>query len=210
MFEKLFVDASAFLNIYNDFIGYQIGLDIPFDTIVLFPGAPPSAIRNFTKTKVYRVASNSQEIVTSRGFAIGLNYYFQKYYSFNGNYSFNELVTSVKDDIVPAFNTPKHKYNVGISGRDIPLGSGKNSLGFNVNYKWIQGFVFEGSPQFTGAIPTYDLVDVQVNYTLAKQNLVIKAGASNALNNKQFQTYGGPRIGRMAYLTLTYDFKSKI
>ncbi len=79
-----------------------------------------------------------------------------------------------------------------------------------MNYKWIQGFVFEGSPQFTGAIPTYDLVDVQVNYTLVKQNLVIKAGASNALNNKQFQTYGGPRIGRMAYLTLTYDFKSKI
>lgn len=209
LFEKLFVDASAFLNIYNDFIGYQIGLDIPLDTF-LIPGLPPTVTRDFAKTKVYRVASNSQEIVTSRGFALGLNYYFQKYYSFNGNYSFNELVTSVKDDIVPAFNTPKHKYNVGISGRDIPLGSGKNSLGFNINYKWIQGFVFEGSPQFTGAIPTYDLVDVQVNYTLAKQNLVIKAGASNALNNKQFQTYGGPRIGRMAYLTLTYDFKSKI
>jgi iron complex outermembrane receptor protein len=51
------------------------------------------------------------------------------------------------------------------------MGSGKNTLGFNVNYKWIQGFIFEGSPQFTGLVPTYDLVDAQVNYTCLKQNL---------------------------------------
>jgi iron complex outermembrane recepter protein len=197
------------VNVYNDFIGFQIGLDIPVDTVVLFPGDPPTPVRNFAKTKVFRVAANSQEIVTSRGFALGLNYYFKKYYSFNGNYSYNELVTNVTDDIVPAFNTPKHKYNVGFSGRDIPV-NGNNTLGFNVNYKWIQGFIFEGSPQFTGSIPTYDLVDVQCNYTMPKQHLTLKVGASNALNNKQFQTYGGPRIGRMAYLTLTYDFKAKI
>ncbi len=210
LFEKLFLDASAFINFYNDFIGFQIGLDIPVDTLVLFPGGPPTPSRDFTKTKVYRVAANSSETVISRGFALGYNYYFGKFYSFNGNYSYNELVTNSADNIVPAFNTPKHKYNVGISGRDIPLGNGKNVLGFNLNYKWIQGFIFEGSPQFTGAIPTYDLVDAQVNYTLPKQNLVFKLGASNALNNKQFQVYGGPRIGRMAYVSVTYDFKSKI
>jgi iron complex outermembrane recepter protein len=210
LFEKLFLDASAFVNIYNDFIGFQIGLDIPVDTLILFPGGPPTPSRDFTKSKVYRVAANSSETVISRGFAFGLNYYFGKYYSFNGNYSYNELVTNSEDNIVPAFNTPKHKYNVGISGRDIPLGGGNNVFGFNVNYKWIEGFIFEGSPQFTGAIPTYDLVDAQVNYTLPKQNLVFKMGASNALNNKQFQVYGGPRIGRMAYISVTYDFKSKI
>jgi outer membrane receptor protein involved in Fe transport len=210
LFDNLFIDVSGFLNIYNDFIGYQIGLDIPVDTIVLFPGGPPTPSRDFAKTKVFRIAANSAEVVVSRGMALGYNYYFKKYFSFNGNYSYNELVTSVNDDIVPAFNTPKHKYNVGISGRDIPLGKGQNVLGFNINYKWIQGFIFEGSPQFTGFIPDYDLVDVQVNYSLIKQNLVFKLGASNALNNKQFQTYGGPRIGRMAYFSITYDFKQKI
>ncbi len=210
LFDKLFLDASAFINIYNDFIGYQIGLDIPIDTLVLYPGGPPTASRDFTKTKVYRVAANSSETVISRGFAFGYNYYFGKFYSFNGNYSYNELVTNSADNIVPAFNTPKNKFNVGISGRDIPTGSSNNVLGFNLNYKWIEGFVFEGSPQFTGNIPTYDLIDVQMNYTLPKQNLVFKIGASNALNNKQFQVYGGPRIGRMAYVSVTYDFKSKI
>lgn len=201
LFEKLYVDASIYFNRYDDFIGYQIGMDIPF--------SQPFNIPQFNRIQVYRVAANSEEVVTSRGLALGLNYYFGKYYAFNGNYSYNELVTDVQDNIVPAFNTPKNKYNVGISARDIPV-NGRNTLGFNVNYKWIQGFIFEGSPQFTGLIPDYDLVDVQVNYNLPKQNLTVKAGASNALNNKQFQTYGGPRIGRMAYLTITYDFKSKI
>lgn len=209
LFEQLYVDASAYFNRYRDFIGYQIGLDIPYDTVRV-PGLDPFISRNLVKAKIYRVAANSQEIVTSRGFAVGLNYFFEKYYAINGNYSYNELVTQVEDKIVPAFNTPKHKYNIGISGRDIPLFSSRNTLGFNVNYKWIEGFTFEGSPQFTGYIPTYDLVDAQVNYTLVDQNLVFKLGASNALNNKQFQTYGGPRIGRMAYFSVTYDFKQKI
>ena len=119
-------------------------------------------------------------------------------------------MTSVNDDIVPAFNTPKNKYNLGLSARDIPVGSRRNTLGFNVNFKWIEGFIFEGSPQFTGFVPTYSLVDAQINYNLPKYYLTLKGGASNILNNKQFQTYGGPRIGRMAYLTITYDFKTKI
>lgn len=210
LFDKLFLDASYFYNIYDDFIGYQIGLKIPVILVELIPGFPPTPIRQFTNIKAVRVSANSDKIVNSQGFALGFNYYFGRYYSLNGNYSYNNLITQVDDDIVPAFNTPKNKYNIGISGRDIPTGSGKNTLGFNLNYKWIQGFTFEGSPQFTGIIPTYDLMDAQINYTIPKLNLVIKTGASNVLNNKQFQTYGGPRIGRMAYLSITYDFKSKI
>lgn len=209
LFDKLYVDASYYFNRYTDFIGYQIGFLIPFRYVIIIPDQPPVRLPDIASARVLRVAANSDEVVNSQGFALGLNYYFSKYYAVNGNYSYNNLTTDVKDNIIPAFNTPKHKYNVGISGRDMPLGSGKNTLGFNVNYKWIQGFTFEGSPQFTGLIPDYSLLDAQVNYTMPKQNIVIKAGASNLLNNLQFQTYGGPRIGRMAYVSVTYDFKNK-
>ncbi|MBK9736694.1 MAG: TonB-dependent receptor [Saprospiraceae bacterium] len=209
LFEKLFVDASYYYNIDNDFIGFQIGVKVRRVRVEIIPDLLYDTIRQITNIQAYRIAANSDQIVNSQGFAIGLNYYFSKYYSFNGNYSYNNLVTNVNDDIIPAFNTPKNKYNLGFSGRDIPLGPGKNTLGFNVNYKWIEGFIFEGSPQFTGLVPTYTLVDAQLNYTLPKQNLTVKLGASNILNNLQFQTYGGPRIGRMAYLTITYDFKFK-
>jgi hypothetical protein len=39
--------------------------------------------------------------------------------------------------------------------------------------------------------------------------MTFKLGAANLLNNQQFQTYGGPRIGRMAYLSMVYDFAKK-
>lgn len=207
LFERLFLDASYFYNIYNDFIGYQIGLLVPVDTI---SHNPLLVTPRFGGIEVLRVSANSKEVVNSQGFALGLNYYFGRYYSLNGNYSYNNLITKSKDDIVPAFNTPKNKFNIGIAARDIPIRWQKNTLGFNVNYKWIQGFKFTGSPQFTGDIPTYDLVDCQLNLTMPKYNAVLKVGASNALNNKQFQTYGGPRIGRMAYISVVYDFKKKI
>jgi hypothetical protein len=42
-----------------------------------------------------------------------------------------------------------------------------------------------------------------------KLNTTFKLGASNILDNKVFQTYGGPRIGRLAYISATYEFKKK-
>ena len=33
-----------------------------------------------------------------------------------------------------------------------------------------------------------------------------RTGLKAAFNNAQYQTYGGPRIGRMAYVGLTYNF----
>ena len=86
-----------------------------------------------------------------------------------GNYSWNKLIQSAKDDpIIPAFNTPEHKFNIGFSARDLVLNIGERKIkyiGFNINYKWIEGFLFEGSPQFTGQIPTYDLLNAQINFT---------------------------------------------
>lgn len=210
LFDRLYVDLSFYYNVYNDFIGFQIGLDIPQDKIEPFPGGDSITIFRFAETEVFRIAANSTETVTSRGSSLGLSYYFGKYYSLNGNYSYNELITDVQDDIIPAFNTPRHKFNIGITARNIPLGNKGNFLGFNINYRWIEGFIFEGSPQFTGFVPTYDLVDAQINYFIPKRHLTFKLGASNLLNNLQFQTYGGPRIGRMAYMTITYDFVSKV
>jgi len=207
LFGKLYVDAGYYYNIYDDFIGYNIGLTLPFERVEIFPGVF-TFFPDFERLKVFRVASNASDRVTSQGVAIGLNYYFRDYFMLQGNYSWNQLNTKSDDPIVPAFNTPEHKINFGISGRDIPAW-GKNKFGFTVNYKWIDSFIFEGSPQFTGVIPSYELLDAQVNLTVSRLNTVFKIGASNILNNMQFQTYGGPRIGRMAYVSVVYDFRKK-
>ena len=146
--------------------------------------------------------------MTTQGVSIGLNYYFAPKFVIKGNYSWNKLNTQTDDPIIPAFNTPEHKYNLGINGRDFTI-AGIKHVGFNINYKWIQGFIFEGSPQFTGLVPTYDLLDAQINVRIPNIHSTFKLGASNLMNNKQFQTYGGPRIGRLAYFQITYDFNKK-
>jgi iron complex outermembrane recepter protein len=201
LFENTYMDASYYFSSYDDFLGFVIGVESEFDNLTGLP----------QNVQAYRYAANSTNTVTTQGFSIGLNYYFKKYYMLAGNYSWNKLnKLDVDDPIIPAFNTPEHKYNISISGRDVVIKLGNKKIqnfGFNVNYRWVDSFIFEGSPQFTGEIPSYGLVDAQVNYTFKKLDSTLKLGASNIFNNKVFQTYGGPRIGRMAYISLVYDFK---
>lgn len=199
--DDLYIDASYYYNIYDDFLGFRVGLDVEFNEIGL-----PSDV------EVLRASANAASQVTTQGFAIGLNYYFKRYYQLSGNYTWSKLNTETDDEIIPAFNTPEHKFNVSFSGKDVPLAFGNfrtNNLGFNINYKWIDSFLFEGSPQFTGIIPRYDLLDVQVNYEFKKINTTLKVGASNILENLHFETVGGPLVGRLAYVKLTYEFKKK-
>ena len=200
LLNRIYFDATYYYSFYRDFIGFNLGVSSSFDQTTGLPRG----------TQVYRVAANATDEVTTQGFSIGMNYYFLNYFVLNGNYSWNKLNTQSDDPIIPAFNTPEHKYNIGISGRDIVLNLGGlriNNLGFSINYKWIEGFLFEGSPQFTGFIPTYDLLDAQINWKAKKINSTFKLGASNILDNQTFQTYGGPRIGRLAYFSVLYDFK---
>lgn len=202
LIEKLYLDATYYYSFYTDFIGFNIGVDTRFD----------NTFGTLVAAQAYRVAANAQEQVTTQGFSIGTNYYFGNYFVFNANYSWNKLNTVTDDPIIPAFNTPEHKYNIGISGRNVPLNLGFlriPNFGFSINYKWIDGFIFEGSPQFTGPIPSYDMLDAQINWNVKRLNSTFKLGASNILNNETFQTYGGPRIGRLAYFSVLYEMKKK-
>jgi outer membrane receptor protein involved in Fe transport len=201
-FDQLFLDATYYYSFYRDFIGYNLGVDATFDRLTGLP----------SRVQAYRVAANATDQVTTQGFSIGANYYFSNYYVLNGNYSWNKLNTESDDPIIPAFNTPEHKFNLGVAGRDIPLRIGGlriNNFGFNVNYKWIDTFIFEGSPQFTGEIPQYEMVDAQVNWRSTKWNTTFKLGASNLLDVQTFQTYGGPRIGRLVYFSVLYEWKKR-
>ncbi len=203
LFNRVYVDASYYYSFYHDFIGYKLGADAKFDNT-----SRPIAVQ------VYRVAANAKDKVTTQGFAMNYNYYFAKYFTFAGNYSWNRL-NQIKesDSIIPAYNTPENKFNISISARDLE-GKLFNKInitgwGFNINYKWVQGFIFEGSPQFTGFVPAYDMVDAQINYHYQKWKTTFKLGASNLFNKKFFQVYGGPYIARLAYFSILIDLKKQ-
>jgi outer membrane receptor protein involved in Fe transport len=217
LFKRFFVDLNYFHSWYTNFIGFQFGVDVTFDP------SNPNFVRNI---QALRVAANAEGLVTTQGFNAGLNYYLDDHLTLTGNYSFNQinltpgnnlinrtfygdLVERSRevDPIVPAFNTPEHKFNLGINGRNYqPFKSQNHKLGFAITFKWVEGFIFEGSPQFTGFIDSYYLIDAQVSYIIPDWHSTFKLGASNITNNLVFQVYGGPRVGRLAYFSWTFEW----
>jgi iron complex outermembrane recepter protein len=196
LFKHIYIDASYYFSFYKYFIGYKLGIDLEYDSLTKFPLA----------VQAYRVATNSEDLVTTQGFSAAISYFFKKHYTLSGNYSWNVIdLRGADKEIIPAFNTPAHKFNLGFSGRDIPIKSVKH-WGFSANYKWVQGFTFQGSPQFTGDIPSYGMLDVQINKAVPKIYCTFKVGASNVLNNKVYLVYGGPRVGRLAYFSILFEF----
>ncbi|MBK5285030.1 MAG: TonB-dependent receptor, partial [Bacteroidia bacterium] len=200
LFKSIYVDLAAYYSWYRNFIGYKIGASVDY--------VPQSNL--FNVHHIYRVAANANDEVTTRGVAIGLNYYFRKFFMLNVNYSYNVLDRKGSTDpLIPAYNTPKNKYNIGFGGRDIDVTLFNkvhlHNFGFGINYKWVEGFEFEGSPQFTGYVPTYDFWDAQINYHARKIFTTFKAGASNLLDNRKFTVYGGPYSGRIAYVSILFE-----
>lgn len=197
---KFYVDLNYYYSEYTDFIGFNVGLDLPYTPDIFLPTS------NF---RALRVAANAVGKVITQGAGIGVNYYFLKNYALTTNYSWNKLLSGEDDPIIPAFNTPEHKVNIGVNARDLNTNLGLFRLknwGFGMNYKWIEGFIFEGSPQFTGFVPTYYMIDAAVTANFKKINTSVKLGASNLTDNRVFTAYGGPFIGRMAYISVIYEW----
>ena len=193
---KINIDLSTYYSYYEDFIGYKIGFDPKFNNILT---------NEIIGGQVYRIATNAKTDVTTMGTSFGINYFFKDKYTLGFNYSFNQLNKKDNSDpIIPAFNTPKNKFNLSIGGSQLEYKKIKN-VSFNVNFKWIEGFVYEGSPQFTGDVPTYWMLDAMISKEIPNYHIQIKLGASNLTNNLALQVYGGPRIGRMAYISLLFD-----
>lgn len=197
---KLFIDINYYFSWYTNFIGYKIGA---------LPNWPEGSNAPTDNPIVYRVATNSKDIVTTNGFTGGVNYFYKKYLGFAANYSYNKLDRrGSTDPLIPAFNTPEHKYNIGINGREFTITFGEirtNYWSYGINYKYQTGFIFEGSPQFTGFVPSYYMVDAQISKKVPAWYCTMKLGANNITDNQVIQVYGGPRIGRLAYFSVTFD-----
>ena len=208
LFDKLYIDANYYYSKYTDFIGYKIGAKY----VTLQDDTTTGAYEISTPSiQAYRMAANAENTVTTQGASIGLNYFISTQFTLNGNYSWNKLnENGTEDPIIPAYNTPEHKYNLGFSARDLHFSSEYMILrnyAFNINYKWVEGFKYEGSPQFTGTVPTYNLLDMQISKKIPKHHITTKLGSSNLLNNQHFEVYGGPYIGRMTYISLLFELK---
>lgn len=205
---KLLVDAYYYYSIYKDFIAeIDFTQAVPNGLTGANPGsgsqAQRDAIVNGTvATQRYGFDINADGEVKSQGWAVQLDYTLDGGYFIGGNVAYNELIS--QDDLLAqgfraSYNTPKYRFNVKFGNRKVT-----DRIGFNINYRWQQAFLWESSFG-VGIIPDYGSLDAQVSYRLPEWKSVIKLGASNLLNERYITSFGNPSVGGIYYLQITFD-----
>jgi outer membrane receptor protein involved in Fe transport len=153
--------------------------------------------------KLIQMPTNAKQHVDAYGASIGLNYYIWKNLVGSFNYTYSDLnAKNLSDPIIPGFNTPKHKFNIGLSAQHIWKG-----LGFGVNFRWVSKYNWE-STFGDGAVPSYHVLDMQASYEFKKW-FTLQVGGSNIYNNKHIEAYGSPMIGGLVYGAMIFDLDRK-
>lgn len=188
---KLFVDFNFYYNVYQDFIG-RINVAHPKNGVA----GEQSGIADLQSGQFDRwsIIVNSNSTIKSWGTSLALQYEVAKGINVYGNYTLSKLVVpDVKDPLVPGYNTPEHKFNLGVEARKVWKG-----LGFGANFRWSEGYLWE-SPFATGQVPSFHTLDLQVSYEIEKWHSAIRLGGSNIYNNEHIEAFGGGRIGAFYY-----------
>lgn len=189
---SLLVDFNVYLNQYNDFIGTDL---VASDHAVVHQGVTRPA------GTIFSLYSNSPEDIQSYGVGLGITYKVYKDFTLNANYNYADFsVDEVEGRVFQAgFNTPNHKFNVGIGNSEV-----FKNLGFNVNFRWQQEFLWQSSfGEWT--VPAFGLVDAQVSYRVPSLKSVFKLGGTNIAGNDYRTNLGGPFVGQQYYISITFD-----
>ncbi len=194
---KLLIDAVYYYNSYTSFITqvkiHKAAGDINSDPSLL------SSLLSSDSDNTFQIYTNLDDKVTSQGAAIGLTYSLDGGYTLGGNYNWNKLIGGFPEGTLAEFNTPEHKFNVNFGNRKVV-----DNLGFNVTYRWQSSFEWQSSFAI-GNVPSYSTVDAQVSYRLKDLKSIVKLGGSNLLGNYYIQSLGGPNIGAIYYISITFD-----
>nr|MBI1228868.1 TonB-dependent receptor [Cytophagales bacterium] len=210
---RLMIDFAYYYNDYSDFIAQTAIRKVPGP---VFPGAgittdqgainainAPSLLTPITtpgQENTFQTYTNIiDKNVRAHGAAIGITYNLPNNYSLSGNYNFNQLLTDIDPNLLLGFNTPEHKMNIMFGNRKLT-----DNLGFNVAYRYQSAFLWESSFAI-GQVPEFHNVDAQVSYRLRSLKSILKLGGSNVFNNRYIMNFGGPTLGAIYYLSITFD-----
>ncbi|MEO1254307.1 MAG: hypothetical protein AAFY41_05410 [Bacteroidota bacterium] len=103
------------------------------------------------------------------------------------------------DNNLTEFNTPEHKFNINFGNRKVT-----DKIGFNVTYRWQEAFRWESSFAI-GDVPSFATLDAQVSYKLEELKSIVRLGGSNIAGDTYIQSLGGPNIGSIYYVSITFD-----
>ncbi|MCS6935121.1 MAG: TonB-dependent receptor [Chitinophagales bacterium] len=204
--KRALIDFTAYYSIYRHFIGFTRVASPNADSTSNGVAGEESGITNVL-TGFYRPFQlwvNSDGRVPSWGAVISVSYYVGKGITPYFNYTYADIDdTNLKNTgttILSGFNTPRHKFNVGVNGNRVWKG-----LGFSANFKWVTSYEWQ-SPFGDGVVPSFHTLDAQVYYEIEKAYSTVRLGASNLYNRRRIEAIGSPYIGALYYAGWTFDF----
>ncbi len=138
----------------------------------------------------------------AHGAVVGLDYALSNDFYVQANYNWNTLITEIRPEVaqIYAFNTPEHKTNLTFGSKRI----GDTNLSFSTTWRWQDAFLWESSFAI-GTVPAVNVLDAQVSYRIPETKTTVKVGGSNLLDNRYFLNFGGPSLGAVYYVQLTFD-----
>lgn len=161
----------------------------------------PFALYNKSRQIPYRMWTNSRTVVNNYGGSLGLTYT-EHSYSDNVNVTYAKLQQSENEDgLEDGFNTPAWTINVALAKERIV-----RHVGAGFSWKWQSSYYWQ-SFLVNGDVDAYSTLDAQITYVFDKLNCRAKLGAGNVLNMYYYSFLGGPSIGGMYYLALTYGIR---
>ena len=195
---KLYYDINYYYSQYKDFIVLQ--RVVRPDTDLNGPDANAAAFDIVQgNIQAFQLYTNLDKEVASNGVELGVNYYLPKNFETGITYAYTKFLDEQNQDVINGFNTPEHKINFSFGHKTLT-----KRLGFKLGVRWIDEFIWEGSFA-NGTVPSYTTVDAQVTYKLPRMKSMLKIGSTNLLNNRHIELYGGPNVGGVYYISLTYD-----
>lgn len=196
---RVIVDMNAYYNTYKDFISNETVLvplygEVGDNTLSLL------ALQQ-GDFKAFQTYTNSPADVKSFGATLGLSAKVFGNFDLEGNYTYAEedFDQASAPDFSTNFNTPKHKVKLSFGNTDL-----FENFGFNVNYRWSDNYIWQGTFA-NGKVPSFSVVDAQVNYLVPSFKSTIKLGATNIGGDDYYTAFGTGLIGSQYYLSLTFN-----
>jgi len=196
---RIAIDLSGYYNTYDNFISNT------FVLVPLYGQAGDNSLSLLAlqngDTQVYQAYTNSPADVESYGATIGLDAKVLGDFDFGINYTYAEFEFDQASfpDFRTQFNTPNHKVKASFGHTEL-----FKNFGFFINYRWSDSYEWQNTFA-DGPIPSFNVLDAQVNYTVPSLKSIFKLGGSNILGEDFFSAVGTGIVGSIFYVSWTVN-----
>jgi hypothetical protein len=200
---KVAIDLSGYYNNYSNFIS-NTTVVAPFygdaELQQTIPGTTtPLALAALSNSdfQAYQLYTNAEVPINSWGATVGVDAKVFGKFDLGASYTYADFDFDqlAFPDFRPSFNTPRHKVRASFGNTEV-----FKNVGFNINYRWTDTYFWQATFA-DGDVPSFTVLDAQVNFAVPSMKSLFKIGGSNILNQEYITAVGTGNIGSIYYIS---------